>query len=155
MMRPAIFCLLMVLLSVSAHARAEQVREDPVERRMLSIAKDLRCAVCQNQPVSESNASLAQDMRQIVREQIRAGKSDDDIKRYFVERYGDYVLMKPPARGFGSLVWLGPIVLLGVIATGGFLYLRRRLKPALSPPPALSDEDRDRIERARDEENRP
>lgn len=145
--------LLVLLLALSVQVLADKVSEDPLERRMLGIAKDLRCAVCQNQPVSESNAPLAQDMRAIIREQIRAGKSDDEIRNYFVERYGDYVLMKPPARGFGAIVWIGPLVLFAVIAVGGFLFLRRRLHATAPPAPAgLSAEDRARIERARREE---
>ncbi len=146
--------LLVLMLALSAHVLADKVSEDPVERRMLGIAKDLRCAVCQNQPVSESNAPLAQDMRAIIREQIGAGKSDDAIRNYFVERYGDYVLMKPPARGFGAIVWIGPLVLFAVVAAGGFLFLRRRLRATAhsSTPTPLSTEDRARIERARREE---
>lgn len=152
MMRAPFSWLLVLLLVFPALSLADKVSEDPVERRMLGIAKDLRCAVCQNQPVSESNAPLAQDMRAIIREQIAAGKSDDEIRNYFVERYGDYVLMKPPARGFGVLVWIGPLALFAVIAVGGFLFLRRRLRATAPPAPArLSAEDRARIERARRE----
>jgi cytochrome c-type biogenesis protein CcmH len=149
-MRRAIVLSLLGLLALPV--QADKVSEDPLERRMLGVAKDLRCAVCQNQPVSESNAPLAQDMRAIIREQIRAGKSDAEIKRYFVERYGDYVLMKPPARGFGALVWLGPVLLFVAIAGGGVMFLRRRLHAAPPAAPAsLSAEDRERIARARRE----
>jgi cytochrome c-type biogenesis protein CcmH len=153
-MRRAVFLSLLLLLAPAAFA--DSVSEDPLERRMLGIARDLRCAVCQNQPVSESNAPLAQDMRAIIREQIRAGKSDDEIRTYFVERYGDYVLMKPPARGFGAIAWIGPLVLFVVIAVGGFLFLRRRLLAPAPPAPAgLSAEDRARLERARRDEGGP
>ena len=151
--RSSAFICGFAVLIFSFGISAGQVVEDPIERRMLGIAKDLRCAVCQNQPVSESNAPLAQDMRAIIREQIGAGKSDDEIRHYFVERYGDYVLMKPPARGFGAIVWIGPLVLFAVIAAGGSLFLRRRLHAIAPPAPAgLSAEDRARIERARREE---
>ena len=116
---------------------------------MLDIAKDLRCTVCQNQPVSESNADLAHDMRQIIREQIKAGKSRQEIIQYFVDRYGDYVLMKPPKQGAGEVVWLAPVVLLAIIGVSGFLYLRHRLRPSLPPPPKLSKEDAERVRAAR------
>ncbi len=128
---------------------AEEVTEDPLERQVLDIAKDLRCAVCQNQPISESNADLAKDMRQIVREQIQAGKSREEIMNYFVERYGDYVLMNPPVRGPGAIVWVGPLVLLGAIGISGFVYLRHRLKPSLPPVSKLSKEDAARVRAAR------
>src|SRR3990170_2058625 len=107
--RSSAFICGFAVLIFSFGISAGQVVEDPLERRMLEIAKDLRCAVCQNQPVSESHAPLAQDMRAIIRDQLKAGKSPEEIKRYFVDRYGDYVLMKPATRGFGAIVWLGPV----------------------------------------------
>lgn len=128
---------------------AAQVTEDPLERQMLDIAKDLRCAVCQNQPVSESNAGLARDMREIIREQIKAGKSREQIIQYFVDRYGNYVLMKPPKRGAGEVVWLAPVVLLLIVGVSGFVFLRRRLRPSLPPSPELSKEDTARVYAAR------
>jgi len=146
--RRLIFLLLFV---VALPVFGEQVTEDPVERQMLDIAKDLRCTVCQNQPVSESNADLAHDMRNIIREQIKAGKSREEIIQYFVDRYGDYVLMKPPKSGAGEVVWLAPVVLLVIVGVSGFLYLRHRLRPLLPPPPKLSKEDAARVRAARKE----
>src|SRR4030065_1093937 len=95
-----------LLLSIMLPVWAEPVKEDPLDRAVLEIAKDLRCAVCQNQPVAEANSDLAQDMRQIIREQLVAGKSRDEIVDYFVARYGDYVLMKPPTERAGLLLWI-------------------------------------------------
>lgn len=130
-------------------AFAAQVAEDPLEREMLSIANDLRCAVCQNQPISESDADLARDMRQIIREQLAAGKSREEIIDYFVARYGDYVLMKPPYEGPGVLVWLGPLLLVGLLGVSAFVYLRRRLHNPMPPAPTLSEEDAARVREAR------
>jgi cytochrome c-type biogenesis protein CcmH len=138
-----------LLLLLSAPAWAAPVREDALERRTLDIAKELRCAVCQNQPVSESNAALARDMRAIIREQLAAGKSREEIVDYFVERYGEFVLMKPPYAGPGFAVWAGPVILLAVLGASGFIYLRRRRRAPAAPPPALSAEDRARVEAAR------
>lgn len=138
-----------LLLLVAIPVLAAQVTEDPLERQMLEIAKDLRCTVCQNQPVSESNAELAQDMRSIIREQIKAGKTRSEIMNYFVERYGDYVLMKPPTSGSGTMIWLAPFILIIVVGASGFAFLRRRLRPSLPPPPALSKADADRVRAAR------
>lgn len=143
------FLLLLVL--VCGPVLAAQVSEDPLNREMLSIASTLRCTVCQNQPVSESQADLARDMRQIILEQLKAGKSRKEIVDYFVARYGDYVLMKPPYEGPGVPVWLGPLVLIAVLAVSAFFYLRRRLRVPMPPPPAISQEDAARVREARRE----
>lgn len=140
------------LAANAALAQSPTVTEDPLERQMLEIAKELRCAVCQNQPVSESNADLARDMRALIREQLAAGKSREEIIQYFVDRYGNYVLLTPPARGAGVPVWAAPVVLLAIIGVTGFLYLRRRLGAKLPPPPALSEEELARVRALRREE---
>lgn len=124
-----------------------------MERETLAIAKDLRCAVCQNQPVSESNSDLARDMRAIIREQLEAGKSRDEIVDYFVSRYGNYVLMKPPYDQAGTLLWLAPVLLLIVMAIGGWVFLRNRKGVELPPVEPLSKEDRARINAAEAAEN--
>ena len=137
-------------LFFSVTVLAEQVvTEDPLERQVLDIGKDLRCAVCQNQPISESNADLARDMRDIIREQLQAGKSREEIVNYFVERYGDYVLMNPPVRGPGTVVWLAPVALLLVVGISGFVFLRHRRRESLPPAPKLSREDAALVRAAR------
>jgi cytochrome c-type biogenesis protein CcmH len=137
-------------LFFSVTVLAEQVvTEDPLERQVLDIGKDLRCAVCQNQPISESNADLARDMRDIIREQVQAGKSREEIINYFVERYGDYVLMNPPVRGPGAVVWLAPVALLLVVGISGFVFLRHRRRETLPPTPKLSREDAALVRTAR------
>ena len=145
--------LFLFALFIAIPVFAAPVTEDPLERQMLDIAKDLRCAVCQNQPISESNADLARDMRQIVREQLKAGKSREEIMNYFVDRYGDYVLLNPPKRGPGTIVWLAPIVLLLVVGIGGFVFLRNRLKSTLPSAPKLSKEDAALVRAARKQGN--
>ena len=142
-----ILAALFVLVIFPAYAT--DVKEDPLERQMLSIAQDLRCTVCQNQPISESEADLASDMRQIIREQLVAGKSRQEIMDYFVARYGDYVLMKPPYQGPGAFVWIGPLILFVVLALSAFIYLRRRLNLPIAPPPKLSAEDAARVREAK------
>lgn len=132
-------------------AASGTVAEDPLERQTLEIAKDLRCAVCQNQPVSESNADLARDMRVIIREQLQQGRSREEIVQYFVDRYGDYVLMNPPKRGPGFLLWVLPLAVFGVLVGSGFVYLRHRRREVLPSPPALSPEDHALVEKARAE----
>lgn len=132
---------------------ANTVTEDPLERAMLEIAKELRCAVCQNQPISESNSELARDMRAIIREQLQAGKSRDQIVEYFVARYGDYVLLKPPFHQRGLLLWLGPPLLLAIVAAVAWFVIRRRATaPGAPPPPPLSPADHARVTAARRED---
>lgn len=141
----SVWLIAFVPLSIAA-----TVHEDPLDRQTLDIAKELRCTVCQNQPVSESNADLARDMRALIREQLKAGKSRAQIMQYFVDRYGDYVLLKPPFDPFGALLWVVPPLLLAGIGVFAWRYQRRRLRPAAAVP-VLSAEDRARVHRARSE----
>ena len=83
--------------------------------------------MCQNQSVAESQAELALDMRAIIREQLQAGADEDQVVDYFVARYGDYVLMQPPARGAGLVLWLIPPALLLVGGGATWLWWRRRI----------------------------
>lgn len=144
---------ILLLLSIAGTAFASSVTEDPQEREMLRIAGKLRCAVCQNQPVSESHSGLAQDMRQIIREQLKQGRTEQEIIDYFVDRYGDYVLLKPRKTGIGLPLWVFPPVVLLLLATFAWGVLRNR--PAngpTTPAPELDEEDRERIRRAREQE---
>ncbi len=156
-MRRWFFILLLIsastVVSCSALAAPAPVTEDPIERQMFDIAKGLRCAVCQNQPVSESNADLARDMRAIIRDQLKQGKSHEEIVRYFVERYGDYVLLNPPARGPGFLLWVLPAGIFGILGVTAFVYLRHRRRRAWLPAPVLTAADRKRVAVARVEES--
>lgn len=140
------------LLAVAAGpAFAAPVEEDPLDRQVLEIGKQLRCAVCQNEPVSESKADLAQDMRRIIREQLVAGKSRDEIVAYFVARYGDFVLLKPPVERAGLPLWLAPPLVLGVMLLSGWLFLRRRERNPSPATPVLTDQDLARVKAARKE----
>ncbi len=129
---------------------AAQVAEDPLERQVLDIAAQLRCTVCQNQPVSESNADLAKDMRAIIREQLQAGKSREEIVGYFVERYGDYILLKPPFDRAGALLWLAPPLLLAILGGFAFFFIRRRLRAPAADYPVLSAADQARVRALRE-----
>jgi cytochrome c-type biogenesis protein CcmH len=116
---------------------------DPLKQaRAMKLAERLRCLVCQNQTIAESNAELAVDLRRQVREQIAAGKSDDQILDYMTARYGDFVLYQPPVKGTTLLLWGGPILLL----VGGLAVLvvivRGRRRTVDAPP--LTPEERAR-----------
>lgn len=146
-------CACGLLLSIMLPVWAEPVQEDPLDRAVLEIAKDLRCAVCQNQPVAESNSDLAKDMRQIIREQIAAGKSRAEIVDYFVARYGDYVLMKPPAERAGLLLWIVPPLLLISLALLSWFFLKQRSRAASQPATELSTQDQARVRAARQQKD--
>ena len=142
-----------VLPPVTTGSAPVTVTEDPLERRMLEIAGALRCTVCQNQPVSESNADLAKDMRGLIRDQLQAGRSRQEIMDYFVERYGDYVLLKPPYEHAGAILWIAPPVLLLLLAVLAVYFIRRNTRqPSPPPAPTLSPEDLARIRAARQQD---
>jgi len=100
--------------AMGAHAdEAAPLAEDPVvEQRLITIAEELRCLVCQNESLAGSRADLANDLRREVRTLIRAGKSDAEIREYLVNRYGDFVLYRPPVKPTTWLLWFGPLLLL-------------------------------------------
>jgi len=115
-------------------------QEDPgLERRVTSLAHELRCLVCQNQTIADSNAPLAQDLRNQIREQLKAGKSERDVIDFMVARYGDFVLYRPPFKAATVALWAGPFVLL---ALGAWLLIRRVRKKA--PPAELTEAERRR-----------
>ncbi|WP_020561429.1 cytochrome c-type biogenesis protein [Methylosarcina fibrata] len=95
-----------------------------------SLIKELRCLVCQNQTIADSNADLASDLRRQVYEMVQQGKSREDIVRFMTERYGDFVLYKPPFKFKTGLLWLGPaaFLLIGLISV--FIFVRRKKNEA-------------------------
>ena len=105
---------------------------DPaLEARVMQVAAELRCLVCQNQTIADSNAELAVDLRNQVREQMRQGRSDDAIRSYMVERYGDFILYRPPVKASTALLWFGPLVLVVGGIGGLMLYVRQRRRLAV------------------------
>ena len=120
--------LLWLPFVVSAQV-AQPLPEDPVaNKRAVQLAEQLRCLVCQNQSIAESNAELAVDLRRQIREQIGQGRSDAEIVDFMVERYGDFVLYRPPFKATTLLLWFGPPLLL-LLGIGVLIrYLRERRK---------------------------
>jgi cytochrome c-type biogenesis protein CcmH len=118
-----------------------------VEDRTREIASELRCVVCQNLSVADSPSDLAKEMRNLVREQVQQGKSREDIQAYFVSRYGEYVLLSPPKRGFNLLVWGLPF--LAIVAGGGAVYLVARRWTERSPAsrPVVDPSYAERVQR--------
>ncbi len=121
-------------------AAAAVAQDSPLDRHVMELSKDLRCLVCQNQTLAESNASLAVDLRNQIKEQIAAGKSDRQVIDFLVERYGDFVLYRPPFKALTFILWVGPFVFL----LAGLYFLVRFLRRRRVPEPELSDADRSR-----------
>ena len=128
--------LVLLLMPVLGRpAEAPLAAADPaVEKRLIQLATELRCLVCQNQSLADSHADLAVDLRNEVREQIKAGKSDDEIRAWMTARYGDFVLYRPPVKSTTALLWAGPFLLLIVAVVALFLYLRRRARQLVQAP---------------------
>ena len=137
--------LAVVLLSCAALAReAAPLADDPqVEARLGAIAEELRCLVCQNESLIASRADLALDLKRQVREQIKAGKSDAEIRDYMVQRYGDFVLYRPPVKSTTLLLWFGPFLLLAAGFAAVWIFVRRRRTVQAA---ALSAEDESRAD---------
>jgi cytochrome c-type biogenesis protein CcmH len=126
MKRLALILLLALAAAAGFAKEALPLAEDPVvEQRLIAISEDMRCLVCQNESLAASRAELAQDLRRELRELIRAGKSDEEIRQFMVSRYGDFVLYKPPVKPTTWLLWGGPFALLLAAFAGFVWYLRR------------------------------
>ena len=101
--------------------------DDPaLQHRYEVINRELRCLVCQNQTIADSNATLAQDLRREVRDMIAAGKTDDEIRDFMIERYGDFVLYRPRMTAQNFLLWAAPVLLLLIAAVVLVRVVRRR-----------------------------
>ncbi len=130
-----------LLLAFAAQAK-EAIPESPdpaLEARMVRVTSELRCLVCQNQTIADSHADLAVDLRAQVREQLKAGRSDDQIIEYMTARYGDFVLYRPPFKATTALLWLGPALMLAIGLVALAIVLRRRSR--LAPDAFEADED--------------
>lgn len=129
----------------SIAAEPDEILSDPIlEERAKNIDAQLRCVVCQSQSIAESNAPLAKDLRILVRERISVGESDEAVIDYIVERYGNYVLLKPPVQGNTIFLWVFPALALGLGAIGTYFYLRG-VTPVTTA--SLSDEDEAELKR--------
>lgn len=151
-MRSILFALLLGLwfsgASGPAHAivAGESIDDPVLEARARVLGKELRCLVCQNQSIDDSNAPLAKDLRRLVRERLEAGDSNQAVKDYIVERYGDYVLLKPPFKPTTYALWLGPGAMLLIAGWGVVGYLRRQSRRTRVAEAPLDDDERRRLD---------
>jgi len=139
-------CVCLTLLVNIAHAdEATPLASDLVlEQRLVSISEEMRCLVCQNESLSGSRSELAQDLRREIRDLIKQGKTDAEIRTFMVDRYGDFILYRPPVKPTTWLLWIGPFVLMfaGIVAL--LMYLRRRNTQVATT--SLSDDENKRID---------
>lgn len=144
-----VFAVMLAFATPAFAVYPDEMLTDPAqEHRARELSKDLRCLVCQNQSIDDSDADLAKDLRVIVRERIKAGDSDDLVRKFVVDRYGDYVLLKPPFKGTTLVLWVGPFVLFaGALAVVFGFYRRRKAAAEAPPPPPLSSEEQRRLEK--------
>lgn len=149
--------ILVVILFGGSFAFAAKVDEDPTEGKVREIAKELRCAVCQNESVYDSRSDLAVQMKELIRDRLKAGESPESIRRYFVSRYGDYILLEPRRQGLNWIIWVGPTAAFLTASGVLFVYLRRRVRrdrPAPGAPvdPRLKKRLQQEIEKLPDED---
>ena len=140
------FVLLVTLLTahgVVVAKEAAPLAEDPaIEARMMAMAQELRCLVCQNQSLAASDSDFAHDVRREMRTMMKEGKTDQEIKDFLVQRFGDFILFRPPVKGETFLLWFGPLILFVVGAMTLVLVLRRRNRQAMQEQPISEEEHR-------------
>jgi cytochrome c-type biogenesis protein CcmH len=137
------FCALLALSAPTFAVQPDEILPDvKLEQRARNISADLRCLVCQNQSIDDSDASLAKDLRLLVRERLKAGDSDPQVKEFLVARYGNFILLKPPFEWDTLLLWLSPFAILGLGAAAMFAARRKGEDKPAAP---LSDEEDARL----------
>jgi cytochrome c-type biogenesis protein CcmH len=140
--RAAFAALAGALCLAAASDPADRLPDPAQEARARTIFREVRCLVCQNESIDDSEADLARDLRQIVREQVKAGRSDTEIKRFLTDRYGEFVLLTPSFSLGNLALWIGPFLV--VLAGGGLLFARLRNR---TPDSELSPEETERLRR--------
>ena len=143
MRRVLLSALLLLATVASANAQTPAapadavVRETELDRQVKEVASELRCVVCQGLSIQDSPSTLAQEMRAVVRDQLAAGRTPEEVKAYFVDKYGEWVLLQPKASGFNLIVYLLPLAVL----LGGGVYVYRKARSWTQAAPAASPAD--------------
>ncbi|MBN7777678.1 cytochrome c-type biogenesis protein CcmH [Nitratireductor aquimarinus] len=137
---------LFLSLQPAAAVQPDEVLEDPaLEARARDLSTELRCMVCQNQSIDDSDAELARDLRVLVRDRLQAGDSNEEVLDYVVDRYGEFVLLKPRFSYRNALLWGAPFLLL--LIGGAIIYANARRRGASAGQQALSAEEKERLDR--------
>ena len=141
----ALILLLAFALPALAVEPSERLADPALESRARTLSEQLRCLVCQNESIDESGAPLAHDLRVLLRERIAAGDSDTQAVKFLTDRYGNFLLLKPPVEPATYVLWFGPVGLLVIAAGGALIYLRRR--KALPDAAPLTPSEQHRLDR--------
>ncbi|WP_152527967.1 cytochrome c-type biogenesis protein [Lutibaculum baratangense] len=140
----AILALACALAAPAAALQPDEILEDPqLEQRARDISAHLRCLVCQNQSIDDSDAPLARDLRIIVRERLQAGDTNEEVVSFVVDRYGEFVLLKPTFSWHNALLWAAPVILL---VFGGLIVMFSLRGRRGSAPKALTTEERQALD---------
>ena len=129
-LRPLLLCLLLAIVPAAWAVNPDEMLADPaLEQRARDISGELRCLVCQNESIDDSDADLAKDIRVLVRERLTAGDTDDQVRQFLVDRYGEFVLLRPRVEGHTLLLWFAApgLLVIGLIVL--FVMAVRRRKP--------------------------
>ena len=134
--------LFLIIIYIFSPVPAMAAEDAALERRVQRVSEELRCLVCQNQTIADSSADLAVDLKNQVREKLKQGVSEKDIITFMTERYGDFVLYRPPVKATTWLLWFGPGLLM--VAGLAALFMRLRRRTTIAAEPALTDDERAR-----------
>ena len=148
MIKQVSFVLMLVIAIPGWAVEPDEILSDAMlENRARDLSQNLRCLVCQNESIDESNASLARDLRLLVRERLMKGETDQEVLEFIVDRYGEFVLLRPQANGVNLILWaLTPIaLLLSLIFSGAYIINRNRNVKSVAPTP-LSNEEKDELD---------
>jgi cytochrome c-type biogenesis protein CcmH len=138
--------LMLAIAGPALAVQPDEVLPDPaLEERARDISAGLRCVVCRNESIDESNATLARDLRLLVRERLVAGDSDEQVVSYVVDRYGEYVLLRPTMTGSNIVLWLAPAAFILIGGGLSLIYIRRRAASTAPGEVALSPEEKARL----------
>ena len=147
MIRSVLFVLILLLATPGWAVEPDEILPDAeLEKRARDISQNLRCLVCQNESIDESTASLARDLRLLVRERLKQGETDQEVVAFVVDRYGEFVLLRPQANGSNLILWaLAPMALLFSMAFSGAYIRNKNRATKLKKTPPLSNEEKDKL----------
>jgi len=158
MFKTIAFLLALLCFGPAQAKDAQPVAQNPaIEARMMVLAAELRCLVCQNQTIADSHSGLAEDLRQQIREMLERGMTDEQVLSFMSERYGDFVLYKPPFKTSTALLWAGPplLLLLALLGLYAVLRQRQRMSPDAFEPDDDNNNQSDDADGAHDEHSLP
>lgn len=147
-MKITVLSLILFVTPALAIQPDEILKDTVLEERARIISKELRCLVCQNQSIDDSDAPLARDLRVLVRERLRAGESDEEVINFVVDRYGDFVLLRPPVKASTLVLWLSPVaaLIVGIFLLLTWFRKQKQFVPVQAKP--LSDEEKKKLQAA-------